>query len=181
MLSTLIKERTLPKANPRLGMLAEWNMEDNDDTVLNLYFGSTWAYFPYREINSHVVSIYRNGYCAFLALAIHEQTNYPLAVFSLADEYLPENEGWLGHVAVKIGDDSYLDITGVSTAEQIQSAYGFGKYRGEYMSETIASTLEEVPEIFHPELHGQPWNFLEELEELVTRDYAEQLVARYVS
>lgn len=165
--------------NPRLAELADENMEFfGDDGWLTLQFGQSEVTFPYREISPGVSYVYRSGYCAFLALAMHEITGLPLAVFTIPGS---GPEEWFGHVAIKTGEDEYLDIAGFSTAQQINDNYGYGNRHFPDLKLTIAENVSEVPEIFHETIRSDPWTMFGELEKLVTFDYAEQILDDYLN
>lgn len=169
----------LTTENPLLAQLAAQNMEAYDeDGWLTVNFGSSEFSIPYREFSPGVKFLYRNGYCAFLALALHEITDLPLAVFTIPGTGL---DNWLGHVALCTGPDEYLDVTGFSTAAEINEAYGYGEntpYGA--LALTITKDVSSVPEIFHEEVRDAPWTMLGELERLVTMDYAEQLLSDFL-
>lgn len=166
--------------DPRLAVLAEDNMDFFDeDGWLTLQFGSSEVTIPYREISPGVSYLYRSGFCAFLALAIHEMTDLPLAVFTIPGTGL---NNWLGHVTVKTGEDEYLDIAGFCTEQQINENYGYGEGTdsGE-LSLKIVNHFSDAPEIVHEDIRHDPWLMLGELERLVTVDYARQIVEEYLN
>jgi len=165
--------------NPRLAELADENMEFfGDDGWLTLQFGQSEVTFPYREISPGVSFVYRSGYCAFLALAMHEITGLPLAVFTIPGS---SKEEWFGHVTLKTGEDEYLDIAGFATEQQINDNYGYGNSSYRAMELTIAENVSEVPEIFHETIRTDPWMMFGELERLVTMDYAQQIIDDYLN
>lgn len=165
----------------RFRTLVAENMEDYDcDGWLNLVFGIREVKIPYRGFTPAVYNIYRSGYCAFLALALHELTGKPLAIFTI-----PGTRGkntWEGHVAIQTGDDEYLDISGLTNAEVINDDYGYGEHFAcENMELTVVDNWEDFKDIFHDSIHSDPWRlFMGELEELVTRDYAGLLARDYL-
>lgn len=65
--------------------------------------------------------VFSKNACGFLAYALHEKTGLPFVVFT-ADPAVPY---WEGHVAVKVGEDQFLDVTGVSSSGEYGSRYGF--------------------------------------------------------
>lgn len=166
--------------HPRLAELADENMDYfGEEGWLTLQFGQSEVTFPYREISPGVSFVYRSGFCAFLALALHELTGLPIAVFTIPGT---GPEGWLGHVALQTGEDEYLDIAGFSTAEQINENYGYGADTpyGE-LQLTLTGSISEVPEIFHEDIRSDPWMMFGELERLVTFDYAQQIIEDYLN
>lgn len=165
--------------NPRLAELADANMDQfGDDGWLTLQFGQSEVTFPYREISPGVSFVYRSGYCAFLALAMHEITGLPLAVFTIPGTGM---DNWLGHVTLQTGEDEYLDIAGFSTEQQINDNYGYGNSSYAAMKLTIAENVADVPEIFHEDVRSDPWLMFGELERLVTMDYAQQIIDDYLN
>jgi len=85
------------------------------DVTFNRNGTSTFDY------NDEVTQNYfTKGPCGFLAYAIHEKTGLPLTVISED----PDAEYWQGHVAVKLGEDRYLDVTGVVSTDELKSSYG---------------------------------------------------------
>lgn len=165
----------------RFHTLANENMEDYDcEGWLNLVFGRRLVKIPYRGFTPVVYQTYRSGYCAFLALALHELTGKPLAVFTI-----PGTRGkntWEGHVAIQTGADEYLDIAGLSNAEIINDDYGYGSnFARDEMELTIVHDWRDFKDVFHESIHSDPWHlFMGELEELVTRDYAKLLARDYL-
>jgi hypothetical protein len=166
--------------NPRLAQLAGENMDYFDEEGwLTLQFGQSEVTLPYREISPGVRFVYRSGYCAFLALAIHELTGLPLAVFTIPGTGMND---WHGHVTVKTGEDEYLDIAGFSTEWQINENYGYGENTPHgALRLTVTDNVAEVPEIFHEDIRHNPWLMFGELERLVTEDYARQIIEDYLT
>lgn len=183
MTTTLIEREaveTCVRASRRLMELAQENMDYHDNEgylVLNLSGNAVEV--PFRKFCSTVDEMYLSGYCAFLALAMNELTALDFAVFTIAGS---DENSWTGHVAIQTGEDEYLDVRGFSTAAEINAFYGFGEcFEREDMELTLTSNLSSVPyAIFFPPVTGQPWSLFGELEELVTRDYAKQLVRDYL-
>ena len=75
------------------------------------------ASFDYKGDGNQ--SLFSKGACGYLAYAIHERTGLPFTIITekTSAEY------WQGHVAIKIGADKYLDVTGVNTMEEIAKKY----------------------------------------------------------
>lgn len=171
--------QAITAVNPRLEELAFENMDCyEEDGWLTLTFGQSEVTIPYRELSPGVRFLFRSGYCAFLALALHELTGYPLAVFTIPGTGV---DNWLGHVAIKTGDDEYLDISGFTSEQEINDTYGYGEHTPfGALSLTVTSELSDVPEIFHELVRDNPWSMFGELERLVTVDYAEQLIEDYL-
>lgn len=183
-MTTMLLERGTDEicARPsrRLMELAQENMDYHDNEgYLFLNLSGNDVEIPFRQFSQTVNHIYLSGYCAFLALAINELTAMNFAVFTIAGS---DEISWAGHVAIQTGEDEYLDVRGFSTAAQINAFYGYGECFGQDdMELTITSSLSSVPyAIFFPPVTGQPWSLFGELEELVTRDYAKQLVRDYL-
>lgn len=173
-------DETTARPCRRLMELAQDNMDyhDNEGYLLLNMIGNELE-IPFRQFCPTVHSLYLSGYCAFLALAINELTDLNFAVFTIAGS---DDNSWSGHVAIQTGEDEYLDVRGFSTAAEINSFYGYGPdYEREEMELTITHSLAILPyAIFFPPVLGQPWSLFGELEELVTRDYAKQLVRDYL-
>ena len=167
-------------SNPRLKELARemaWkfadiNVDDIDeesDGTIELEFGSTGAQLYLRRIDQESLAIYGNGYCGMLAWAMHEKTGLPFAVFSAPN---PQNR-WHGHAALYIDDDTILDINGVHKISDVADQYSeldgsFDVMGADEFSKLVVSEKYE----------DAPMEFLGELEQLVTRDFAEFIVAR---
>lgn len=173
-------EETCARASRRLMELAQENMDYHDNEgYLFLNLSGNDVEVPFRKFCPTVNHIYLSGYCAFLALAINELTALDFAVFTIAGS---NENAWTGHVAIRTGEDEYLDVRGFSTEAEINEFYGYGEDSGRGTMElTITPNLANVPyAIFFPPINGQPWSLFGELEELVTRDYAKQLVRDYL-
>lgn len=79
------------------------------------------ASFDYNEHETQ--QLFSKGACGFLAYAIHERTGLPFTVVTED----PKAEYWQGHVAIKLGEDRYLDVTGVSTMDEFVSRYNLNR------------------------------------------------------
>lgn len=77
------------------------------------------ASFSYQEYGAQ--DVFMRGGCGYIAYALHEKTGLPVTVFTKdsTEEY------WQGHVAIKMGPDKFLDISGFSNAADIRSYFGF--------------------------------------------------------
>lgn len=163
-------------SNPRLRQLAEeraWEVampheeESGEfDGTIEVYFGSTSAELSLRDINGAAESIFGFGYCVLLAWAIHERTGLPLALFTSGNK----EDGWSGHAAIQLDEETFLDITGKTTAASIQR-----RYSGTAAAQ-IVSPEEFLTITFDEEHRSDPLGFLGELERLVTEDFAEHIV-----
>lgn len=159
-------------ASPRLRQLAEaqaWkydsymeDAEEDHDGSIEVTFGSTGATIFLRYTDDEAHGLYGYGYCTFLAYAIHKAADLPLVLFTA-----PSESGWQGHAAVKVGEDAYLDIAGVNTFAEIKE-----KYR-ELRGEPEVVTEEKFITTVMPDRPAHTfWDFIEELEQLVTEDFA---------
>lgn len=79
------------------------------------------AAFDYN--NYETQKLFTKGACGFLAYALHEKTGLPITIVT-AD---PKTPYWQGHVALKLGEDRYLDVTGVCTMDEFVQRYELEK------------------------------------------------------
>ena len=167
-------------ANPRLRQLAEanawryadpWLTIDDEDELpgsIGVVFGSSPADVTLRYIDDEAQGLFLHGYCGLLAWAIHKNTNYPIVLFTA-----PTTTGWSGHALVQVGDDAYLDITGVRTAEDVHHDYPT-------TGEPEVITSDEYRERLASDAHREdPMMFVDELERLILEDFAEFVVHEY--
>lgn len=162
--------------NPRLRQLAEeraWEVampheEESGEFngTIEVYFGSTSAELMLRDVDGGAESIFSHGYCVLLAWAIHERTGLPLALFTSTNE----DSDWTGHAAIQLDEDTFLDITGKSTAENILKRFPrTNPVQVVSPEEFINITVDEANQ-------ADPLGFLEELERLITEDFADHLI-----
>jgi hypothetical protein len=115
-----VKELTLLKRRLRGQLMAkEYKaMEIDFTTEVDVVYNrnATVAFDYTAECNWQT---FTKGACGFLAYELHKRTGFPLAV--LTDD--PDAKGWSGHVAVRIGDDAYLDISGVSSLDSLVASH----------------------------------------------------------
>lgn len=147
------------------------DVEEESDGTLNLIYGSRGATITLELVDSEAVGLFGYGYCTLLALAIHRKTGFPLALFTT--KY--ENGSWSGHATVQLPDGSHLDIQGVRSTEDIQREYNFT------VNPTI-HTIEQFCNIIASGEHAEnPMSFVDRLEQLVTEDFADLLIRKWVN
>ena len=165
--------------NPRLVNLAMWraydmepdmmDAEDEHDGTIEGYFGSSSASITLRSIDAEVSGIFLHGYCFLMAWAIHTKTGLSMVAFTSSESTA---ENWQGHVAVKVGEDEFLDISGVRTHDRIKASYG-----------KVGEPVEIDPQNLHgfvsEEYRNDPLGFFDELERLITEDFADMLIAEH--
>jgi hypothetical protein len=151
------------------------NMEDAEydhDGTIETNFGSTGATITLRKFDEESFGLFGYGYCALLAWAVHQQTGFPLAVFSAPDA---DESNWSGHAAVMIGEDQFLDFGGVHT-----DAYIHEKYRNQLApGYRIVSAEEFAQLIVEDEYRHDPLSFVEDLERFIVEDFAAFIVRHY--
>lgn len=147
----------------------EYDDPEDAPAEIECVFGSRLASLTLRVVDSEAESLYGWGYCTLLALALHERTGAPLVLFTTAN---PEPGDWSGHAAVEISEGLYLDIEGVQTAEKITT-----KYRMKNVTPHRVSQEEFCEIVASGEHVANPMSFVDELEQLITYDFAEYLVS----
>lgn len=146
----------------------EYDDPEDAPAEIECVFGSRCSSLTLRVVDAEAESLYAWGYCTLLALAIHERTGFPIALFTTAN---PEPGEWSGHAAIQVADGLFLDITGIHTATEITQTY-----RMENVEPHIVSK-EEFCNIVASDEHIQnPMSFVDELEQLITYDFAEYLI-----
>lgn len=68
-------------------------------------------------VTERLEEIYTEGDCWKLAYALHERYGYEVYTFGVSDD------SWY-HVAVKVDEDTFLDITGFSDEDELAGPYG---------------------------------------------------------
>ena len=107
-------------------------MDIGVDTPANVSYNRNGeAAFNYENYENQ--ELFSKGACGFFAYAVHEKTGLPLVVFTED----PKSDYWQGHVAVKISEGKFLDITGISDERTYESRYGLEP--GVYSMETVES------------------------------------------
>lgn len=169
--------RTYEKSNPELFWLALERAEKvypeavdvcrDTPAEIECVFGTRMAALTLQLVDAEASSLYGWGYCTLLALALHDLSGYPLVLFTRNQD----QSQWKGHAAVKINDDSYLDIAGVRTAASICEEYRLD-------AEPVTVTREQFcSAVASGEHEENPMSFVDRLEQLVTMDFA-QLVLK---
>lgn len=117
--------------------------------------------------------IFSKGACGYMAYALHEKTRLPIVVFT-AD---PQESYWQGHVAVKIGENRFLDVTGVSSASDYANRYGLdeSKYSVEEVNED-----SRFREIMGLPSTGSAYTKLNDLEKAILDRCAKDIVRDYI-
>ncbi|MBC9705771.1 MAG: hypothetical protein H9W81_12540 [Enterococcus sp.] len=166
-------------SNPKLANLAMWrayemepdmmDAEEEHDGTIEGYFGSSSARITLRSIDAEVSGIFLHGYCFMMAWAIHVKTGLPMIAFTSSESTA---ENWCGHVAVKVGDDEYLDISGVQSYDLIKSVYGKVSGPMEIDPQNLQGFVSE-------EYRTDPMRYFDELERLITEDFADMLIAEH--
>lgn len=75
--------------------------------------------FSYQEYGAQ--DVFMRGACGYIAYALHEKTGLPVTVFTKDST----QKYWQGHVAIKMGPDKFLDISGFSDSADIRRYFGF--------------------------------------------------------
>lgn len=139
--------------------------EDHDGTI-EVIFGSIGSCLTLRKVDDNAIGVFGYGYCTLLALAVHRKTGLPLVLFT----FPTDSDDWCGHAAIQVGKDAYLDINGVNTEEDIHRRYP-------KVGAPIQVTEVEFCNIVASGEHvADPMSFVEELEQLVTHDFALHLI-----
>jgi len=151
----------------------EYDDLERSPAALEVVYGSRISALTLELIDSEAISLFAWGCCGYLALAIHELTGYPLALFTNLDG--DESRGWHGHAAVMLPDGRFLDIQGVATAAGINERYRF--------KTTVEPTFPELDEyrgiMFTAEEAKNPYGTLEPLELRLLRHFAELVLKEY--
>jgi hypothetical protein len=147
------------------------DVELEHDGTITVNFGSTGADIKLRRFDDEVFALFLHGYCGLLAWAIHQRTGLPLAVFT---GRAPTESSWAGHAVVMVGEDKFLDITGVQSAANIHAAFP-GKLRPEY---SLVTPDKFAALIVEPQHRADPLSFLEPLERYIVEDFAEYLISQ---
>lgn len=169
--------RTYEKTNPELFRLALERAEEvypeavdlcrDTPAAIECVFGTRKVALTLQRVDSQAVNLYGWGYCTLFSLASHDLSGYPLVLFTRNQD----QSQWKGHAALKIDDDAYLDITGVRTAGSIRQEYRLDV-------EPVTITREQFCSAVASGEHEQnPMSFVDKLEQLVTKDFA-QLVLK---
>ncbi len=150
--------------------------EREHDGTIDSYFGSTGATITLRVADSEASGVFAYGYCALLAYVLHKKTGMPLIVFTLSGD---TSDSWQGHAGVLVGDNKVLDITGISSIQEIDSKYRRYEKFNELSSVTVMGRDDFLALTVSEEYRDNPLFFLDELERYITNDFADWLITLY--
>lgn len=139
---------------------------DNHDGTIDVTFGSTGATIMLRSTSYDASGLFGYGYCALLALALHDRTQLPLILF---DAQNLDNEDWQGHAAIRIDDANILDIDGVRPHAEVLNEYG------NLTPGRVVNRDEFINTVCTIEHRDNPYGFVEPLEQFILHDFAEYL------
>lgn len=156
-------------AERAIRMRSEPDVLEEFPYAIRCNFGSRVADLTLRELDNEALTIFGWGYCSLLALALHDESGYPLVLFT--KEY--DGRIWSGHATVKLPNGLYLDIAGIHTAEDINHTY-YMDVKPEIISrDRFCSTIA------YQEHVSDPMSFVDELEQLIVKDFAKYLLKYY--
>jgi hypothetical protein len=145
--------------------------EREHDGSIDAVFCSASANVRLRDMSGEIRSVFMNGYCGLLAWAIHQRTGLPLAVFTSTE--IPFGD-WAGHVAIKLGDDEFLDFTGIRTEASIRS-----EFRGLEDGHKEMGADEFCNLIVDEGYRADPLSLFCDLERFITEDFAEFIITTH--
>jgi hypothetical protein len=144
------------------------NIGRQHDGSIDAVFGSMCANIMLRATDGEISSVFTSGHCAALAWAIHQNTGLPIAVFTNPDS---NPEEWTGHVAIKLGEDEFLDITGIRTAESIRKSF-----RNLDGTHEVMDDEEFLNRIVEESYRADPLSAYCDLERFIVEDFAEFVI-----
>jgi len=144
------------------------DFENNHDGSIELDFYGQCASVTLRNIDSEVIGLYRHGMCSLLAYGLSEITDAPIVVFTSPDT----GQGWQGHAGLAAAGDQVLDITGFQSYEDVKNDYP------DTAEPVIMSSAEFLDLI--STAGEDPFESLEDLERMVTMDFAEYVLSQHV-
>lgn len=169
--------------NPRITQLVQKQKSRNDKSEsFYLLVGDTGGEVCLEDSDCYEAErIYRRGACISFAYVVHLITHFPIAVFTAPNV---DAENWSGHVTVQLPNGNFFDITGETTASEINRYY--------YFPADVTPNVFENSEDVHPMLSsynqgnldedgvlGYMLTHLDELGFLVTLHFVEQLLSFY--
>lgn len=161
------------EANPELSLDELYESRSSLIQEFDVCFGSRCETVRYGVIDGAVTSLYGYGYCILLALAFHEKTGREFVMWT-------DGEGtgsrWSGHVGVRVDDEHILDVFGITHHDEIVRRYPTAKFG----AAEVLTREEMLSRLADEEYRTDPWSFVDELERLLTHDFAERLVADYL-
>jgi len=174
--------RNYERSQPRFFQLALARAEEYYPELVDHYreapaaievtFGSRVSALTPRFLDSEAVNLFGWGYCTLLALALHDRYGYELVL--LTKEAATSSGEWRGHALVELEPGRYLDITGAHEGlEEIYEEYGF-RAEPEHLSREAF-----CERVIHEDKLTEPFEFIDELERLLTFDFAEHLNELY--
>jgi hypothetical protein len=149
--------------------MSEWDSRVPKE--INTVFASRYASVTLGLVDNEIRSVFAFGYCVAFALTLHDLTGLPFAVFTSPKKDADEN--WSGHVGLLLDDGRILDITGTNTVENIQS-----RYRLPDTGFAVMDRDELLLNVVDPDYREDPLSLFDELEQLITVDFAELVVAQ---
>lgn len=144
---------------------------DSEDALADVYFsiGFLDARLVLDQIDEEAKHIFGWGCCSFFAMALHQLTGLPLALFTSPEAQGAGWEDWTGHVALALPGGSFLDITGVVSAADINSRYRFA----EPVEPTVLGWEGFLESQFGDRNVSDPYRALEPLEIRMLQHFAE--------
>lgn len=168
--------KTLKADEEFIRLIAEKNMKlyprladpvRDSPTYITCTFGGKTIPLTLNKIDKHALYAYGWSYCTLLALALNELTNLPLTLITRG------RAGKLGHAVVKVSENNYLDIAGLTTMDKLHATYGTDYAeelpRGEFCARV--ATDEHV---------DNPFTFVGEVEKRVTYHFAQLVINQYL-
>lgn len=166
--------------DPTLRRLASYNVmacfPEADDVYddqydeLNLCFGSTGLSMRLGVFDDEARTAYMHGACILLAWALADAMNVTDARYLVVT--VDETHGWSGHVALMLDECTVIDFEGVRTVEDV-----LDDYRRRIGHQILTRDELIRAHVDEPYRHD-PMSFVEELERLVTVDFAQRIAQK---
>lgn len=129
------------------------------------------AAFSYEDEETQ--ELFTKGACGYIAYALQQKTKLPILV--LTDD--STSDYWQGHVALKLGEDSYLDISGVATLDELRS---YHRLYGRNFSSHETTDDESFKESMGIKPDVGVYDSLNELERALLERYSRDLIRDYI-
>jgi len=142
---------------------------DESPAAIEVTFGSRMGSLTLGLVDQEAFSLFNHGYCGLFALSMHDKTDLPFVVFTAETD----DDGWSGHAALLVDEDTILDINGAHSIHDV--AKDFAELDGTYEVMDRASFTALIAK---GKYRDDPYQFVDELEQLVLDDFAEMIVKR---
>lgn len=147
-------------------------MKIDAETDAHVYFNRNGEVsFSYQGYGAE--NVFMKGACGYLAYSLHEKTGLPVTVFTKDST----QEYWQGHVAIKMGPDKFLDVTGFSDESTIR---GYLRLTGDNYTVHDVNTNADLRKVLGVGPKVDVYKDLDLLERAILERYTRDIIRDYI-